>query len=190
VRIYPHNQKTDSFVRNPNFCFHEILHLMRNQHHCKYPPGYNALRQGRWSQAGQYYMVTAVTEKREPVLRQYEIGRIVVREMMGLHDEGKVKSLAWVLMPDHLHWLLALGNQKTLPEVVRLLKGRSARGVNNRLKRTGKLWQRGFYDHALRKDEDVLKLARYIVANPIRAGIINKIGDYPLWDAVWLSKNL
>jgi putative transposase len=62
--------------------------------------------------------------------------------------------------------------------------------VNNRLKRTGKLWQRGFYDHALRKDEDVLKLARYIVANPIRAGIINKIGDYPLWDAVWLSKNL
>ena len=48
------------------------------------------------------------------------------------------------------------------------------------------LWQEGFHDHALRKEEDLVKLARYIVANPLRAGIVSKIADYPLWDAVWL----
>ncbi|MFO8084248.1 MAG: transposase [Desulfobacterales bacterium] len=93
-------------------------------------------------------------------------------------------------MPDHLHWLLVLGRQKTLSDVVKLLKGRTARKMNLSLNRKGKLWQRAYYDHALRKDEDVRKLARYIVANPLRAGIVNKIGDYPLWDAIWLSKNL
>ena len=42
------------------------------------------------------------------------------------------------------------------------------------------------YDHALRKDEDVKKIARYIIANPLRAGLVEKIEDYPYWDAVWL----
>jgi hypothetical protein len=38
----------------------------------------------------------------------------------------------------------------------------------------------------LRKDEDLQTVARYIVANPLRAGLVEKIGDYPLWDAIWL----
>jgi REP element-mobilizing transposase RayT len=46
--------------------------------------------------------------------------------------------------------------------------------------------QRAFYDHALRQDEDVQGVARYIVANPLRAGLVENIGDYPLWDAIWL----
>lgn len=53
---------------------------------------------------------------------------------------------------------------------------------------TGKqsLWQKGFHDHAIRKEENIQQLARYIVANPLRAGLVEKIGDYPLWDAIWL----
>ena len=31
-----------------------------------------------------------------------------------------------------------------------------------------------------------MKLARYVVANPLRAGLVEKLGDYPLWDAVWV----
>ena len=45
---------------------------------------------------------------------------------------------------------------------------------------------RNDYDHALRADEDVLAAARYIVANPLRAGLVGSIRDYPFWDAVWL----
>jgi hypothetical protein len=32
----------------------------------------------------------------------------------------------------------------------------------------------------------VLNAARYIVANPLRAGLTRRLGDYPLWDAIWL----
>jgi REP element-mobilizing transposase RayT len=48
-------------------------------------------------------------------------------------------------------------------------------------------WDRGFHDHALRSDEDVRKVARYIVANPIRAGLADNVLGYPYWNAVWLD---
>ena len=51
-------------------------------------------------------------------------------------------------------------------------------------------WQTNYYDHAIRQDEDLRKVARYIVANPLRAGLVEQIGDYPLWDAMWLNETL
>jgi REP element-mobilizing transposase RayT len=88
-------------------------------------------------------------------------------------------------MPDHLHWLLVL-EEEDLATVVRRMKSRSARAVNRMLHREGRLWQKDYYDHGVRRDEDLRRLARYIVANPLRAGLVENVGDYPLWDAVWL----
>jgi len=48
------------------------------------------------------------------------------------------------------------------------------------------VWQDGFHDHALRREEDLKEVARYIIANPVRAGLVTRVGDYPLWDACWL----
>ncbi len=48
------------------------------------------------------------------------------------------------------------------------------------------LWQKGFHDRALRREEDLVTVARYVVANPLRAGLVEKLGDYPLWDAIWV----
>jgi REP element-mobilizing transposase RayT len=86
-------------------------------------------------------------------------------------------------MPDHLHWLMVLGND-ALPEVVRLLKGRSARAIGQ------PVWQANYHDHAMRKEDDLQKMARYIVANPLRANLVSRIGEYSLWDAVWLDHAL
>ncbi|BAU72594.1 Transposase [Metapseudomonas furukawaii] len=52
--------------------------------------------------------------------------------------------------------------------------------------RSGRLWQKGFHDHALRSDEDVKTVARYVVANPLRAGLVERLADYPFWNAIWL----
>ncbi len=98
-----------------------------------------------------------------------------------------VDSFAFVIMPDHLHWLIQLQGNLGLSEIVRRLKGSSARGINLKLGRNGAVWQTGFHDHALRKNEDIRDVARYVVANPLRAGLVEKIGDYPLWDAAWLG---
>jgi REP element-mobilizing transposase RayT len=95
------------------------------------------------------------------------------------------ESLAWVLMPEHLDWLLQ-PHDATLGDVVRQMKSCSARAVNAGLARTGKVWQKGFHDRAVRVDENLRELARYVMANPVRAGLVTKVGDYPLCDAGWL----
>jgi len=91
-----------------------------------------------------------------------------------------------------VHWLIALQNDWKLAQVMRSVKGISAakiqkvRRSRGELNQNQALWQGGYHDHAVRKEEDLQHLARYIVANPLRAGLVKKIGDYSLWDAVWL----
>ena len=148
---------------------------------------YDDLRKGRYSEQQRAYFITTVLDERERrYFADYFCGRCVVHEMRSLHDEGKVCSLAWVIMPDHVHWLFQLGDEMDLSSVIKHFKARSAHRVNDYLHRHGTLWQKSFHDHAVRKDEDVQGIARYIVANPLRAGLVKHIGDYPLWDAIWL----
>ena len=150
------------------------------------------LRNGRHSENNQIYQVTAVTHQRQKVFTDLSLGRIVIQEMRHQHQQEKVNSLAFVVMPDHIHWLFALQNDNSLAEVMQSVKGRSASQIQHircaRGETTGKqaLWQKGYHDHALRKEEDLQQMARYIVANPLREGIVNKIANYPLWDAIWL----
>ena len=80
-------------------------------------------------------------------------------------------------MPDHLHMAGQLG-EGTLCRVMHTLKSYSA----NRLASAGvatPVWQRGYHDHALRDDEDYRVRVRYVVENPIRAGLVRQVDDYP-----------
>jgi REP element-mobilizing transposase RayT len=135
------------------------------------------LRKGRFSQAGRAHHVTTVVADRRPVFRDLWLGRILIREMVRLQDEGAVESLAFIVMPDHLHWLMIPQNGWELSEVMRRLKGRSARIL---AERTGyrPFWERAFHDHAVRHEEDLRAIARYIVSNPIRGGLVERVGDY------------
>ncbi|MGG2399072.1 REP-associated tyrosine transposase [Pseudomonas sp. SH1-B] len=148
-------------------------------------PHAGALRRGRFSEPGHAYLLTAVLNEREVLFEEFALGRLLVAELRNAHETGLVNSLAWVVMPDHLHWLVQL-ESTTLNELMRRVKGRSARQINQRSSRTGPLWQHGFHDRALRQEEDLRAVARYVIANPVRAGLVKRVADYPLWDAVWL----
>ena len=150
------------------------------------PPHSSQLRTGRYSQSGQIYLLTAVIEDRRPVLADWQTGRLLVQQFRQAQAEGLADSLTWVVMPDHFHWLIEL-KSSTLPELMLATKSRSAREINARLGRSGRLWQKGFHDRAIRREEDLLAVARYIIANPLRAGLVKRIQDYPLWDAIWLE---
>jgi len=145
------------------------------------------LRQGRVSLSNQIYLVTAVTAERKAIFSEFIAGRALVNELLVSETRGRATTLAYVVMPDHLHWLLSLGAGNTLTDVVGNVKRYSATAINKILDRAAlPLWQRGFHDHALRHEEDIQHIARYIVANPLRAGLVRRVGDYPLWDAIWL----
>ena len=148
--------------------------------------GYNELRKGRFSESNQIYFVTTVTHRRNQLFNDFNSARIVINTMKNLDESGYVNSLSWVLMPDHLHWLFQLGDKITLPSVMKRIKAISARSINHKLNRQGQVWQRSYYDQGIRCDEDVKQLSRYIIANPLRAGLVKEIGEYSYWDAVWI----
>ena len=148
---------------------------------------YDALRRGRYSLRHQVYSITTITRDRYPIFTDITPARLLVRELRRLHDHGDVISLAWVVMPDHLHWLIQLNERWPLPRVVKTLKARSALTINRHLGQHGSLWQKAYYDRAVRKGEDIRTIARYIVANPLRAGLVQDIGDYPHWDYIWVT---
>ncbi|HFE48101.1 MAG TPA: transposase [Chromatiaceae bacterium] len=147
---------------------------------------YSDLRKGRFSEPGREYFITATLHQRRPLFRDFSLARLAIVELRRLEQENCVTWLAWVLMPDHLHGLARIGNED-LSATIKKLKGRSGRRINRATNQRGTVWQPGFHDHALRKEEDRLAIARYIVANPLRAGLVSRLGDYPHWDSVWLD---
>jgi putative transposase len=138
------------------------------------------LRSGRYSEIGRIYLVTSIVHDRQPVFAEWTLARLLVNEFRRAEQQGLVQSLAWVVMPDHFHWLFEL-KSGTLAGLMKQVKASSSRAINR-----GRLWQQGYHDKAVRREEDIRELARYIVANPLRAALVKRVGDYPLWDAVWI----
>ncbi len=160
--------------------------LRQSQSEAMLRRGSSQIRKGRFSESSRIYFLTAVTYNRRPVFVEFIAGRILVRELHEEDARGELQSLAFVVMPDHLHWLVQLRESGDLSRCMQRMKSRSARAINAHLSRTGRFWQDGFHDHALRKEEDVIHFARYVVANPLRAGLVRSIRNYPLWDAIWI----
>lgn len=146
-------------------------------------PSSNLLRKGRASVQNQVYLVTVVTDGRKHHFVDLYCSRLMIRAMM---DSKQAKSLAFVVMPDHVHWLIQLLDEASLSKVLHRVKSVSAYRLNKHLKRRGRFWQSGFHDHAIRNEEDIKVAARYIIANPKRTGLVTKVGDYSHWDAVWV----
>ena len=144
------------------------------------------LRLGRVSIPGQPYHIITTTHARRPIFRDLAAARPVILEMRRMHTDGWLHSHAWILMPDHLHWLFTLGERASLAAAMNRFKSASAHGLRQQRRECEVVWQKGFFDHAVRQEEDLHAIARYIVANPLRAGLCDMVGDYPWWDAEWL----
>jgi len=111
---------------------------------------------------------------------------VVVQALRYQHDQGRVNSLAYIVMPDHLHWLVVLRGDTGLDALMHSIKSYTSHRLGQEVGKP--LWQTGYHDRALRGDEGALReAARYLVANPLRAGLADTVEHYPHWDAVWLE---
>ena len=153
----------------------------------KITPGTKALRKGRFSQPNGIYFVTIVTEERLPWFSQFDLACVMCRSIKRADETGATRILCWVVMPDHVHLLVEMGEEE-LSSVIRRLKSGSAVRLNRQIGRKGRFWLPGFHDRGLRREESIKDFARYIIANPLRAKLTKKYGNYPFWDAVWLNQ--
>jgi REP element-mobilizing transposase RayT len=79
----------------------------------------------------------------------------------------------FILMPDHVHALLSFPQEgRPLKETVRLWKHWTS-------SKLGIVWQRDFFEHRLRRDENRRQKADYILHNPVRAGLVKESSDWP-----------
>jgi putative transposase len=148
--------------------------------------GYASLRKGRASVAGQIYLVTFTTATRARLFEDHDLARLAALAMTDRRLWYRSRLLAWVLMPDHWHGLVELGAMDSLSIIVQKIKSNSARRVRAEYPTTGAVWEKGFHDRAIRMESTIKPAARYIVSNPIRAGLADHPGDYPYWNTVWL----
>jgi REP element-mobilizing transposase RayT len=126
--------------------------------------------------------LTICTARRVPWCNNAVLCQIVVDEIMALHDSG-VPVIGFCVMPDHVHLLVSTAG-KRLSEIVRLFKGRVARRVRKE-KPDMVVWQRGYFDHVVRRNTGVYRTLEYIFQNPVRAGLVE---DW--WEFEWLGSPL
>ena len=108
------------------------------------------------------------------------VGRIVQNTWLELPNHyPRVRIDAFVIMPDHVHGIIVLGDDVEqgvvsgqgkvygLPEIVRAFKSFSSRRINAYQNTTGKpFWQRGYFERIIRNEDEWGKIREYILANP------------------------
>jgi REP element-mobilizing transposase RayT len=147
--------------------------------------GHKQLRKGRVSICGQiYHVILNIQQEVQPLSFEAQVllCRLTINESI-LH---KSEILAYVVMPDHVHLLIKLDGEITLSQFVQRYKSFATRFSKDIGLASQGLWQKGFYDRAIRREEDIQSVARYIVANPIRTGLVKSVRQYPFWNAIWL----
>jgi REP element-mobilizing transposase RayT len=148
--------------------------------------GHRALRKGRQSIGGQIYLVTFTTAGRRRHFSEWPVASRAARWLSVPAAWPNANLLAWVLMPDHWHGLVQLEAHGDISRCIGHGKGRVARALHAMHPEIGPIWSRGFHDRALRKSDDLASAARYLVMNPVRAGLARSVREYPFWDAIWL----
>jgi len=124
------------------------------------------------------YFVTVCAKERRRIFESPSI----VQSLLEILREQSVRHCfdvyAYCFMPDHCHFLMeGKALEADLSAMVRGFKGGSS--VVLRKHGIGEAWQKGFYEHILRTDEDRGSVAAYIFENPVRAGLANDMYAWP-----------
>lgn len=137
-------------------------------------------------QPNRIHLVTLRAAHRQSPFVDFELARCVaeVATSRAVWRDGRV--LAWVLLPDQWLGLVEVGALDSLAIAIARMKTRTTRAVRRQEMGTGDLWDAAFEERPLAADEDVTAAARRLVARPLRAGLVQRIGDYPFWDAIWV----
>lgn len=148
-------------------------------------PGLHALRKGRASLPHHVYLVTTVCLGRRSCFASTEQAVPVVALLREDRLWRDSTALCWVLMPDHLHIVLRLGASEPLSRLMNRVKSLTSRAAS--VPGSMPVWMRGFHDRALRRDQDLAAVIRYVSANPLRAGLVVAGQVYPYLGGTWMD---
>jgi REP element-mobilizing transposase RayT len=91
------------------------------------------------------------------------------------------------VMPDHLHMLLTPYETTTVNRELWRLKSISGHEIAKMRQTRGAVWEREYFDRIMRSGEDIRRKAEYICQNPVRAGLVDHVDDYPWIWREWIE---
>jgi REP element-mobilizing transposase RayT len=131
-------------------------------------------------QSDQSMLITSVTRNRAPVFQNGANAREAIETLYDVQNLHPFFLYAFVIMPDHCHFLLKVPSPGTISKVMNVYKGCCSMRIGK-----GSIWQRGFH---VRIVHDVPAVIDYIHLNPVRRDLVICPGQYPwssacgLWD--------
>ncbi|HUR57959.1 MAG TPA: transposase [Opitutaceae bacterium] len=135
--------------------------------------GHAARRRGRYSEPNREYYLTIGTDGKRCGLTSRPAAEAILEECRAMDADATWKLRCGVVMPDHLHLLIVLGERLSLGKCVARLKSKTAAAL-------GPLnWERGFFDHYVLPEKDHLSLFLYIFLNPYREGLCAHSARWP-----------
>jgi putative transposase len=124
-----------------------------------------------------YFLTAACASRVAHFAASVELVDFCVEALYAAADVERFEVLAYVFMPDHLHLLVeGIDHGSDVSYFMKRFKQQTS--YQFRRASGGSLWQKGFYDHVVRREEDLRGVAAYIAQNPVRAGLANEWPDY------------
>ena len=119
-------------------------------------------------------------------LRRQDIAQLVEDAL--LHFDGeRYRTLAWCVLPNHVHWLMETLDQFDLGKVMQSVKGFTGKMANRTLGLSGPFWEREYHDRAIRDDQHLRSVVEYIHYNPVKAGLARRAEDWR-WSSAWENR--
>ena len=126
------------------------------------------------------YFLTIGTHARARHFTDPAVVTLVLLQFLQAAASEGFAVIAYCFMPDHVH-LVVVGRSATseLPRFVKLAKQRSGFFFKRAFGR--QLWQESFYEHVIRRTDDIAEVIAYVIRNPVRDGLVSDPADYPYW---------
>jgi putative transposase len=123
------------------------------------------------------YFITICTHDRRPYLTAGDEARELSTRITSLFGAWQFNVVAYCIMPDHVHLLLeGVTDDADLREAMRRWKLRT--GYDWRRRHETPLWQTSYQDRVLREHDDIRAVVRYVLNNPVRAGLVRDATEY------------
>ena len=124
---------------------------------------------------GHAFFITVTTHRKHPWFSLHaQLCRTTIDVLRNLASTRGTMIYAWCIMPEHVHLLL---QDRNVVDFIRLFKGRMTPKAPE-IEPKRQLWQRSFFDHALRLEEELSDVASYIWENPVRAAMVENPTGY------------
>ena len=124
------------------------------------------------------YSLTFCTDRRRNLFTSSDPVNLVLAQIVRAATENHFAIIAYCFMPDHVH-LLVEGLTDASDGKRFIARSKQYSGFYYSKRYNEVLWQRYGFEHVLRDDEITLVVARYILENPVRAGLAERVEDYP-----------